>query len=68
MDNTSVEFQRFPEVRRRSGLSHSSIYAMISRGEFPKPVKLGARSVAWLDSEITGWISDRVQASRGGVQ
>ena len=59
-------FLRLPQVKQRTALSRSSIYAKIARGEFPPPISLGARAVAWLDDEITKWISDRVNASRGG--
>ncbi|MBF0371129.1 MAG: AlpA family phage regulatory protein [Magnetococcales bacterium] len=31
---------RRPEVQNRTGLSRSSIYLKISRGEFPAPIRL----------------------------
>lgn len=55
---------RLPEVIDRVNLSRSYIYQLISMGEFPKPIKLGARAVGWLDSEITQWIKQRVINSR----
>jgi prophage regulatory protein len=58
-------FLRLPQVKQRTGLSRSSIYAKISLGEFPAPVLLGRRAVAWIDAEIDDWIGDRVKASRG---
>jgi prophage regulatory protein len=45
-------FLRLPAVMRLTGLSRSTIYAMIARHEFPAPVKLGARAVAWRRSDI----------------
>jgi prophage regulatory protein len=45
-------------------LSRSSIYAKAARGEFPRPVSLGARAVGWLSSDVEGWIADRVKLSR----
>ena len=59
---------RLPQVKQRPALSRSSVYAKISRGEFPSSVNLGARAVGWLESDIDEWISDRVNDSRGGVQ
>ena len=59
-----TSFLRLPEVKKRTGLSRSSIYAKISLNEFPSPISLGARAVAWIDGEISRWISDRVNASR----
>jgi len=55
---------RLPSVIRRCGLSRSSIYAMVARGEFPAPIKIGSRSVAFIDREVDCWIADRVAASR----
>ncbi len=64
----SPSFLRLPEVKSRVGLSRSSIYAKMQHGEFPPPISLGARAVAWLESDIDEWISDLVIASRGGAQ
>jgi prophage regulatory protein len=61
-------FIRLPLVKARTGLSRSSIYLKVSQGKFPKPVNLGGRAVAWIDSEITEWINQRVRVSRGGAQ
>ncbi|MGC1296497.1 MAG: AlpA family transcriptional regulator [Alloacidobacterium sp.] len=56
---------RLPEVKERVGLSRSAIYLAVSRKEFPQPVRLGARAVGWLESEIEEWIRERVKNSRG---
>ena len=53
---------RLPEVRERTGHSTSIIYAQISRGDFPRPVKTGPRSVGFVESEIEAWIRDRIAA------
>lgn len=50
---------KLPEVISATALSRSSIYAYISKGAFPKPIPLGEKSVGWISSEITTWISDR---------
>ncbi|MBZ0129634.1 MAG: AlpA family transcriptional regulator [Rhodobacteraceae bacterium] len=50
---------RRPEVETRTGLSRSTIYDWMKRGEFPQPVKLGARLVAWRESDVNAWLEAR---------
>lgn len=50
---------RRPEVQARTGLSRSTIYDWVKRGEFPRPVKLGTRLVAWRESDISDWLESR---------
>lgn len=47
------------EVENLTGLSRSSIYAMMKVGTFPRPVKLSARAVAWSEEDILTWLSER---------
>ncbi len=56
---------RRPRVEEKTGLSRSTIYLKIKKGEFPKPIPLGPRSVGWLSSEIDEWISARTNARDG---
>jgi prophage regulatory protein len=56
----SERFLRLPDVQLRVPYSRSSIYLMISRGEFPRQISLGGRAVAWLESEIDDWIASRI--------
>jgi len=55
---------RLPTVKARTGLSRSTIYLRISEGRFPKPVSLGGRAVGWVESEITEWLNQQIEASR----
>lgn len=48
-------FLRRADVERVTGLSRSTLYAKMERGEFPHPVKIGGRAVGWLESEIQDW-------------
>ena len=50
---------RRPHIEELTGLSRSSIYAYISEGRFPKPVKLGKRAVGWREDEVLDWIASR---------
>ncbi|CNH85690.1 helix-turn-helix transcriptional regulator [Yersinia intermedia] len=62
-------FIRLPEVIHTTGLSRSTIYDLISRQQFPAQISLGGKNVAWLASEIDGWMNDRIAARvQGTVQ
>lgn len=50
---------RLAAVMRATGLSRSSIYAGMKRGEFPPQRKLFKRSVGWRQSDINAWLSSR---------
>ena len=52
---------RRPKVEKRTGLSRSTIYLLIKKGTFPKPVKLGERSVGWVEAEVDAWLEGRIQ-------
>lgn len=57
---------RRPDVEAMTGLSRSSIYEKMDQGTFPKAIKLGERSVGWLEHEVQEWLKNRVSATRGG--
>ncbi|MGQ0533490.1 MAG: helix-turn-helix transcriptional regulator [Caulobacteraceae bacterium] len=46
---------RLPDVMRETALCRSSIYAAISEGRFPSPVRIGKRAVAWRKEDIDTW-------------
>lgn len=60
----SDKFLRLGQVMAATGLSRSSVYAYMAAGTFPAPVNIGARSVAWIESDITAWIAARIAAPR----
>lgn len=56
---------RLPEVEQISGLKKSAIYLRAKDGSFPRPIKIGTRNVAWIESEVDGWVAERVAEARG---
>ena len=50
---------RRPQVQELTSLGRSTIYDWMKRGAFPQPVKLGARAVAWRESDIVAWLESR---------
>lgn len=55
---------RMKEVLLRTGLTRGGVYARMARKEFPGSVSLGGRAVAWLESDITAWVRERILESR----
>lgn len=55
---------RIKSVLSVTGLSRSTLYNKISVGEFPAPIHVGDRAVAWLSDEVARWIDERISASR----
>lgn len=53
---------RLNEVIQLTGLSRSSIYSFMATGNFPTPIKLGARAVGWNEAKILEWLSQRPYA------
>jgi prophage regulatory protein len=59
-----VIFLRLPKVKAVTGLSKSSLYEMIRANNFPAPVQIGPRTVAWVSSEVRQWAAERILNSR----
>lgn len=51
---------RLPDVMAKTALSRTAIYAAMSSGAFPKPVKIGQRINAWPADEVEKWIAGRI--------
>lgn len=42
--------------------SRSQIYRKIKGGSFPRPIRLGANRIAFVEKEIDAWIASLVEA------
>ncbi len=54
---------RRPDVETLTGLSRAWIYAAMARGEFPRPLRIGKRAVAWPRSVVDAWIEAQKAAA-----
>lgn len=61
----SSKIIRMPQLIGRTGLSKSSLYALVKKGQLRPPIALGARAVGWLESDVQDYIDSCVVASRG---
>jgi len=59
-----LEVLRLPDVCRVTGLCRSSIYQLEAEQRFPRRIKVGARSVGWIDQEVQEWLAIRARARK----
>jgi prophage regulatory protein len=62
------KFLRLPQVKDSTGLSRTSIYRKIAAHEFPRPIHIGQRSVAWVEADVLRWMEKQEQLSRDSQQ
>jgi prophage regulatory protein len=56
---------RIGDVCVVTGLSVPTIYRLISRSRFPRPLKITRTARAWKLSEITAWVESRDRGGHG---
>lgn len=61
-EQARAALERRKSVQQRVGLSRSTIYLLISKGEFPPPIRIGRRAVAWNAAEVDEWIASKIGA------
>lgn len=57
---TDATLLKLPQVSTITGRSRSKIYSDIKAKTFPSPVRLGNRSVAWVNHEINSWVQAKI--------
>lgn len=55
---------RVSEVCRRTGLSKSQIHRLVADLNFPQPIRLSKRAVAWVAADVEAWLQGRITATR----
>jgi prophage regulatory protein len=55
---------RLPRVKAVTGLSRSTLYALIAQSKFPPPIRISERAVAWPASAVHEWIEARISQGR----
>lgn len=61
---------RVNQVAEKCGFSKSMIWAKLNPknrrfdSDFPQPVRLSARAIGWIESELDAWIARRAENNR----
>jgi prophage regulatory protein len=61
--NSSPALFRRRDIESITGLSRSTIYDLIKKGQFPKPIKLTARAVAWSRADVLAWVEKKLASA-----
>ena len=61
-----IRFLRVSEVQARTSLGRSTIYRWSAEGRFPRPVRLSARVVRWVEAEVDAWTRRQITESGSG--
>lgn len=61
---TQYRLLKLPEVESITGKGRTSIYRDPT---FPKPIKIGPRASAWVESEVIAWIESRIVERQSGA-
>ncbi len=50
-----IKHYRMKDVLKFTGFSRQAIYNKMSKGEFPRPFKLGKNTNAWTEDDLMEW-------------
>lgn len=54
---------RLNHVLSQTGLARSVLQLLVAKQDFPRPIKLHGRAVAWDSEAVDRWIEARITAS-----
>ena len=49
------------EVAELLSVCKSQVYNLVKQGYLPKPIKIGKRGSAWLQSDIDSWFKSKIE-------
>ena len=56
----SESLMRRPKLEDRTGLKKSMTHDLMDKGLMPKPIRIGERAVAWIESEVDAIVAARI--------
>ena len=65
---SKFQLVKLPVVREMTTFSSATIYRLISKGEFPKQIKVSERSSGWLLDEIYAWLDEKRSSREDNVK
>jgi prophage regulatory protein len=56
---SQLRILRREDVCRIVGIDKSTLFRLRKAGHFPRPIRLGGNSIAWVESEVVDWLASR---------
>lgn len=53
---SSIKLLRISDVANKTTLAKSTLWIKISKGQFPKPIKISPAISVWKESDVDAWI------------
>jgi prophage regulatory protein len=60
-----VRLLRTSTVLEKVAMSRTELWRHVKEGNFPKPIKLGARTTVWTEASVDAWIHALEQGANG---
>jgi prophage regulatory protein len=61
---TPPRLLRQPEVQARTGLHAEQRRRLELKGDFPRRIALGARTIGWREDEVAQWVEARIKGGK----
>ena len=56
-----MKLLKLHEVAKLLNVCKSQVYNLVKQGYLPKPIKIGKRGSAWLQSDIDSWFKSKIE-------
>lgn len=59
----AIKLLIFPQLKSEKGIDYHRDYVrrLIKKGEFPRPIQIGAARIAWSEAEVDSWIDAKAR-------
>ena len=61
-NNQQKRFIRVREVLQKTGIGRTTLHRLRIEGTFPQAVSISENSIAFVESEVEAWMSERMAA------
>lgn len=63
-----MRLMNLKEVTERCTISRTQVWRLVRKGDFPQPVKLSDKRIAFVPEEVEAWIEERINSRAGDIR